>query len=75
MSATAKKSSLNIVRHLKAAPEKVWRALTQPQALKQGMGPADDFKCPIAETDLKVGGRYHIGMQSPDGEMHNVCGV
>jgi uncharacterized protein YndB with AHSA1/START domain len=39
------------------------------------MGPTDEFKCPIAETDLRVGGRYHIGMQSPDGEMHNVSGV
>ena len=35
MSATTKKRALNIVRHLKATPEKVWRALTQPEALKQ----------------------------------------
>ena len=75
MSAATKKPALNVVRHLKATPEKVWRALTQPEALKQWMGPADDFKCPVAETDLKVGGRYHIGMQSPDDEMHNVSGV
>ena len=45
MSAATKKPSLNIVRHLKATPEKVWHALTQPEALKQWMGPADDFKC------------------------------
>lgn len=72
---TTQKPSLQIVRRYQAAPEKVWHALTQPQALKQWMGPSDDFKCPIAEVDLKVGGRYHIGMQSPDGEMHNVSGV
>lgn len=75
MDAITQEPSLNIVRHFKAAPEKVWRALTQPEALKQWMGPSDDFKCPIAETDLRVGGRYHIGMQSPDGEMHDVTGV
>jgi len=75
MATTAEKPALNIVRRYKAAPEKVWHALTQPEALKQWMGPSDDFKCPIAEVDLKVGGRYHIGMQSPDGEMHNVSGV
>lgn len=72
---TSQKPSLNIVRRFKAAPEKVWHALTQPQALKQWMGPSDDFKCPIAEIDLRVGGRYHIGMQSPDGQMHDVSGV
>lgn len=75
MAATAEKPSLTLVRRYQAAPEKVWRALTQPEALKQWMGPSDDFKCPVAEIDLRVGGRYHIGMQSPDGQMHNVSGV
>ena len=75
MAAAAEKPSLNIIRRIKASPEKVWRALTQPEAIKQWMGPSDDFKVPVAETDLKIGGRYHIGMQSPDGEMHNVSGV
>lgn len=71
----AEKLSINLVRRFKATPEKVWHALTQPEALKSWMGPSDEFKCPIVEIDLKVGGRYHIGMQSPDGEMHNVSGV
>lgn len=75
MAATAEKPSLTLVRRYQAAPEKVWRALTQPEALKQWMGPSDDFKCRVAEIDLRVGGRYHIGMQSPDGQMHNVSGV
>lgn len=39
------------------------------------MGPTDDFKVLVAETDLKIGGGYHIDMRSPDGEMHNVGGV
>ena len=28
-----------------------------------------------AETDLRVGGRYSIGMRTPDGEQHDVSGV
>ena len=72
MAIATEKPSLNIVRRFKAPPEKVWRALTQPEGLKQWMGPSDDFKCPIAETEIKVGGRYHIGMLAPDSQMHNV---
>lgn len=37
MASVKEKPSLAIVRKLKAAPDKVWRALTQPQALKQWM--------------------------------------
>jgi len=43
--------------------------------LKQWMAPADEFKIPTAETDLRVGGRYHIIMHAPDGQVHDVSGV
>jgi len=75
MASVKEKPSLTIVRQLKATPEKVWRALTQPEAIKQWMGPSDEYKVSVAETDVRVGGRYHIGLQSPDGEMHDVGGV
>ena len=68
-------TSLAIVRKLKATPRAVWRALTQPEALKQWMGPSDEFQVLVAETDVRVGGRYHIVMKSPDGEEHDVSGV
>ena len=67
--------SLSIVRRFEATPEKVWHALTQPEAIKQWMGPSDEFKVPVAEADLRIGGRYRIVMQSPDGELHDVSGV
>ena len=75
MALTTEKPSLTIVRRLKVGSEKVWRALTQPEAIKQWMGPSDEYKVSVAETDVRVGGRYHIGLQSPDGEMHDVGGV
>ena len=74
MAAVKEKPSLTIVRKLKAAPDKVWRALTQPEALKKWMAPDDAFKIPVAETNVRVGGRYHIVMKSPDGEDHDVSG-
>ncbi len=75
MATVTEKPSLTLVRNLKAPPEKVWRALTQPEALKQWMGPSDDFSVLVAETDVRTGGRYHIVMKSPDGEEHDVSGV
>ena len=75
MDTATHKPSLTLVRRFKASPEKVWRALTQPEALKQWMAPTDDFLVPVAATDLRVGGRYHIVMKSPDGEEHDVSGT
>ncbi len=75
MATVTEKPSLTVVRKFKAAPEKVWHALTQPEALKQWMAPDDAFNIPVAETDLRVGGRYHLIMQSPDGQEHDVSGI
>ena len=75
MDAVKEKPSLTIVRKLKAAPDKVWRALTQPEALKQWMGPSDEFRVLVAETDVRIGGRYHIVMKAPGGEEHDVSGL
>lgn len=75
MAIATESPTLTIVRRFEATPEKVWHALTQPEAIKQWMGPSDEFKVPVAEADLRIGGRYRIVMQSPDGELHDVSGV
>jgi uncharacterized protein YndB with AHSA1/START domain len=67
--------SLSISRQFPAPPEKVWKALITPEAIRQWMGPSDEFRVPIAEVDARVGGRYRIVMVSPDGEEHDVQGV
>lgn len=72
---TQERPSLSIVRKLDAAPGKVWRAITEPEMLKKWMAPGDDFKIPVAEADLRIGGRYHIIMHAPDGQVHDVSGV
>ena len=69
------KTSLAIVRKLKASPRAVWRALTQPEALKKWMAPSDDVEVFLAETDLRVEGRYHILMKTRTGVVHDVSGV
>ena len=73
--AMTEQTLLTIVRKLKATPRAVWRALTEPEALKQWMAPSDEFQVLVAETDVRAGGRYHFVMKSPDGEEHDVSGV
>jgi uncharacterized protein YndB with AHSA1/START domain len=67
--------SLTIKRTLKAPAEKVFAAWTQPEALKRWFGPSDEMTIPVAQTDLRVGGRYRIIMRGTSGEEHRVGGV
>jgi len=67
--------SLSIVRKFDSNTAKVWRAITEPEMLKKWMAPSYAFTVPVAETELRVGGRYHIVMNSPDGQVHDVSGV
>jgi uncharacterized protein YndB with AHSA1/START domain len=67
--------SLSIRRKLKATPEKVFAAWTQPEALKRWFAPGDETVVLLAEADVRVGGRYRIVMRRPDGNEHRVGGV
>lgn len=62
-------------RRYKAAPEKVWRAWTDPHALAQWFGPDDAGVVSLADMDVRVGGRYHIRFVLPGDEEHNISGV
>jgi uncharacterized protein YndB with AHSA1/START domain len=68
-------TSLTLKRTFKASAEKVFAAWTRPEALKLWFGPADDLTVPLAETDLRVGGRYRIVARTANGEEHRVGGV
>jgi uncharacterized protein YndB with AHSA1/START domain len=76
MEALAKeKPSLNIKRHYPVAPEKVWRAWTDPQALKRWFGPGDAQPVSVAEVDVRVGGRFRLVFGGPKGDEHEAQGV
>src|SRR4029077_8901123 len=53
---TQERPSLALVRKFDAAPGKVWRALTDPEMLKQWMRPNNATQMSTAEIDLRVGG-------------------
>jgi uncharacterized protein YndB with AHSA1/START domain len=71
----AEKPSLEIVRSYPVAPEKVWRAWTDPQALKRWWGPGPDEPVSVAELDVRVGGRFRIVFGGPQGTEHEVAGI
>lgn len=72
--ATTTKPSLTLKRRLKASPAKAFGAWTQPQDIAKWMGPANIVSV-VAETNVRVGGQYHIQMRTSDNEEHNVGGV
>lgn len=71
----AAKPSLTLQRHYPVAPEKVWRAWTDAEALKRWWGPGPGEPVSLAELDVRVGGRFRIVFGGPDGKMHECAGV
>jgi uncharacterized protein YndB with AHSA1/START domain len=68
------KPSLTLKRRLKAPPEKVYEAWTQPAQMIRWWG-GNDEATRTAKTDLRVGGRFHVGFKGNDGEQHDVSGT
>jgi uncharacterized protein YndB with AHSA1/START domain len=50
---------VHITRFLRAPRERVFAAWTQPEQMKNWMGPVNSI-CTEAEADLRVGGRYRV---------------
>ncbi len=69
------KPSLTLSRHYPVAPEKVWRAWTDPEAVKRWWGPGPGEPVSLAELDVRVGGRFRIVFGGPDGKAHECAGV
>lgn len=59
---------VKVVVHMKAPPEKVYRALTEPELLNRWM--AKD-----ASVDLRVGGDFDLGWRAPPGTEYSEQGM
>jgi uncharacterized protein YndB with AHSA1/START domain len=71
----AEKPSLSLRRRYPVSPEKVWRAWTDPQALRKWWGPDANEPVSAAELDVRVGGRFRIIFGGPQGNENECAGV
>ena len=58
---------LVLTRLIDASPEKLYRCWTEPALLKRWFAPKP-YTTPVAELDVRPGGRGLIVMRSPDGQ-------
>jgi uncharacterized protein YndB with AHSA1/START domain len=66
-------TSLTLVRRIKARPSIVFEALTTPEGIACWWGP-DDGPVLLAETDVRVGGRFRVRFRMLDGREHESSG-
>jgi uncharacterized protein YndB with AHSA1/START domain len=66
-------TSLTIVRRIAARPAIVFDALTTPEGIAAWWGP-DAGPVLVAETDLRVGGRFRVRFRMLDGSEHESSG-
>jgi uncharacterized protein YndB with AHSA1/START domain len=68
MSDTPSQDAVVIERIFDAPQDLIWQMWTDPENFKQWYGPRG-FKVPVADMDLRIGGKRTICMASPDGSM------
>ena len=68
MNSKSNQDAVVIERTFEAPVDLVWQMWTDPEHFKQWYGP-QGFSVPVAEMDLRVGGKRLICMASPDGSM------
>jgi uncharacterized protein YndB with AHSA1/START domain len=66
-------TSLTLVRHLKAPPERVWRAWTDPVLMLRWFGP-HHTEAEHAEVDLRPGGGFRVVLREDNGQRHEAMG-
>jgi uncharacterized protein YndB with AHSA1/START domain len=74
MSHPAVTPSITLTRRVKADPESVFRAWTNPKEIEKWAFP-EGGTFVSASVDLTVGGRYSIAMKMSDGTTHTAVGV
>lgn len=52
-----------------APVERVWQAYTTPADIMEWNAASDEWCCPSAETDLRIGGTHKARMEARDGSM------
>ncbi|MBA3704626.1 MAG: SRPBCC domain-containing protein [Bacteroidetes bacterium] len=64
---TEKKKTVSIKKTFNLPLKTVWKAFTEPETFKKWCGP-ENYTCPAASIDFKVGGKYLFSMKGEDGK-------
>ncbi len=68
--------SLRVSRTIRAEPDRLFRAWTDPEALKHWWRMDEEgWAFAGASIDLRVGGLYRLSMTGPDGKKHVATGI
>ena len=60
-------TKITISAIVNAPIETVWECWTNPEHIKNWNFASDDWHCPFAENDLRIGGKNHSRMEAKDG--------
>lgn len=62
-----KNTKITIETIIEAHTDKVWNSYTQPEHITKWNFASDDWCCPKAENEMKIGGVYAARMEAKDG--------
>lgn len=66
--------SLRLVKFYSVPPSKVFNAWTSKEEVKKWFTPQPGMTLPICDIDFRVGGKYRLGFEFPDGSMNGTDG-
>lgn len=64
---TSNNSRVTVEASIQAPVEKVWKYWTEPKHITKWNSASEDWHCPSAENDLRVGKRFSSRMEAKDG--------
>jgi uncharacterized protein YndB with AHSA1/START domain len=67
-------TTLRIEKTYAASQRQVYDSWVNPDVLRKWFAPSPEFTIPALAVDVRVGGKYRIVMQSPDGKLNIVVG-
>ncbi|MEO8068372.1 MAG: SRPBCC family protein [Flavobacteriales bacterium] len=62
-------TSITINARIAKPADHVWKHWTEPKHIMNWNAASDDWHCPKAENDLRVGGKFSSRMEARDGSM------
>jgi uncharacterized protein YndB with AHSA1/START domain len=68
-------ATLQLRRTFQARRTQVFRAWTDPEAVKRWWLPGPGYAVPEARFDVRAGGAYRVAMRNPKGEVFHLSGT